>query len=72
MDLKNPHPPRNFYQAVAVQARHFKIKLVPREFRVTSHQSLKVTFRGTSEKFEDSFGDGFLLRHLPATDKPIP
>ena len=60
---KNPHAPRNFYLAVAVQAGHFKIELIPGEFRVASYQGLKVTFRGASEKFEDSISDGFLLRH---------
>jgi hypothetical protein len=69
---KNPHAPRNFYLAVAVQAGHFKIELIPGEFRVTSYQGLKVTFRGASEKFEDSISDGFLLRHqaflLPITN----
>jgi hypothetical protein len=46
-----------------VQAGDFRIELVPGKFRVTTHQGLKVTFRGRSEKFEDSFGDGFLVRH---------
>jgi hypothetical protein len=63
LDGKNSHAPRNFYQAVAVQAGHFKIELIPGEFRVASYQGLKVTFRGASEKFEDSISDGFLLRH---------
>jgi len=48
---------------MSVQAGYFKIKIVPGELRVATHQGLKVRFRGRSEKFEDSFGDGFLMRH---------
>ena len=71
---KNPHAPRNRYQAMAVQAGHFKIELIPGEFRVMSHQGLKVTFTGTSEKFEDSLSDEILPRHLasPSDNKRTP
>src|SRR4026207_2528334 len=61
--------PGNFYQSVAVQAGHFKIELIPGEFRVTGHQGLEVTIRNTLEKLEDLLGNGFLLRHqLPPRD----
>ena len=48
--VKIPTAPRKFHQPVPVQAGHFKIELVPGEFRVASHQGFKVTFRRTSEK----------------------
>ena len=57
-DPKNPDASRNCDQAVALQTRHFKIEIVPSELRVTSHQGVEVTIRGSSEKFEDAFSDG--------------
>src|SRR6476660_3766096 len=71
---ENPDAPRNFYQAVAVQTGHFKIELIPGEFRITSHQGLEVTVRDTSKKFEDLLGNGFLLRHWlpPPENTPSP
>jgi len=62
-DRKNPDASRNCDQAMAVQARHVKIKLVPCELGIAPHQRLKVAFRGGSEKFEDAFSDGLWSRH---------
>ena len=62
-DPKNPDSPRNCDQAVALQTRHFKIEIVPSELRVASHQGVEVTIRGSSEKFEDAFSDGFWWSH---------
>ncbi len=57
-DPKNADAPRNCDEAVAVQARHFEIEIVPGELGVASHQGVEVTIRGSSEKFEDAFSDG--------------
>src|SRR5262245_40350454 len=46
-----------------MQPGYFKIKIVPSEFRVAPHEGLKVTFRGSSEKFENSISDGPWCRH---------
>jgi hypothetical protein len=60
-DGKNPHTPRNFHLPRPAQAGDCQIELVPGEFRVASHQGFELTFRGASEEFEDSVGNGLLL-----------
>lgn len=62
-DPKNPDAPRNCDQAVAMQATHFKIEIVPGELGVAPHQGVEVTIRGSSEKFEDAFSDGLWCSH---------
>ena len=60
-DGKFSHIPRNFHLPLPAQARHFEKELIPGEFRVASHQVLKITFGGASEEFKDLVGNGLLL-----------
>ncbi len=62
-DGKNPHAPRNGYLPHPAQPGHLEKELIPGEFRVASHQSLKLTLGGGLERFEDPVGNGLLLCH---------
>jgi hypothetical protein len=76
LNRKDPNTPRNFYQPLPVQAGHFQIELIPGELRVSRDQPLEIALWGTSQKFEDAFGDWLLLGHLasfiPLIDPGMP